>query len=347
VSSLAELATGARSTIGRYFNLVSAVPSAMLVAFVFLLVSSGAWSGQPNASRAFHAVSGINLGTVAALSAAAFTVGLAIHPLQFALVQFYEGYWGDSEIAQRAWLARAVQHHERALHGRTVLADLRDLDADQPLPDWHYREHLWRFALRMSAGRINESYASFSLPDAVAMPTRLGNVLRRYELSAGAAYGLDAARVVPFLALVAPEEDVKYLDDQRWSLDLAVRLSATSLLATLVAVVFLWNDGLWLLLALVPYGLAYLFYCGAVVVAHEYGAAMAALIALNRFALYDRLKIASPANSADERTTNTEQVGRLFHLGSDVQDATLDYPAPEPAEQTFTLRLRPGRRSRS
>ncbi len=172
MSGLAELATGARSAAGRYFNLVSAVPSAMLVTFVFLLANSGAWSGRPDLGRALHAVTGISLGAVAALSAATIAVGLAVHPLQFALVQFYEGYWGDSEIARRAWLARATQHHGRAMYGRSVLGDLEVLDATQPVPEDRYRDRLWRFTLRMSAGRVSEGYPAFNLPDAATMPTR-------------------------------------------------------------------------------------------------------------------------------------------------------------------------------
>lgn len=65
-------------------------------------------------------------------------------------------------------------------------------------------------------------------------------------------------------------------------------MSATFLLASAVAIAFLWRDGLWLLIAPLPHGLSYLFYRGAVMTAREYGTAMAALIALNRYALYDR-----------------------------------------------------------
>jgi hypothetical protein len=63
----------------------------------------------------------------------------------------------------------------------------------------------------------------------------------------GAPFGLDAVRVIPHLALVAQDRDLEYLNDQRSNLDLAVRLCATSLLATACTLAFLWDRGLWLL----------------------------------------------------------------------------------------------------
>ena len=46
-------------------------------------------------------------------------------------------------------------------------------------------------------------------------------------------------------------------------------MTATSIVATFMAIAFLWHHGPWLLIALVPYGIAYLSYRGAVVVAHD------------------------------------------------------------------------------
>ena len=41
----ADAALNAGSRIGRHFGVVSTVPSAVLVLFVYALVQSGAWSG--------------------------------------------------------------------------------------------------------------------------------------------------------------------------------------------------------------------------------------------------------------------------------------------------------------
>jgi len=134
--------------------------------------------------------------------------------------------------------------------------------------------------------------------------------------------------VTPHLALVAPPEHVAYLDDQRAQLDAAVRLSLVNLLATALAVGFLWSDGGWLLIALGTYALAYLGYRGAVVVAREYGVALSTLVALNRFALYDALHLPHPVSTADERTRN-EDLGPLLR-GS--EGPSLPYQ-PATAEQ--------------
>ena len=95
------------------------------------------------------------------------------------------------------------------------------------------------------------------------MPTRLGNVLRYYERKAGAPYGLDAVQVMPYLSRIASSEDLAYVNDQRSSLDLAVRLCLTSLLAAALWVLFFWWHGLWLLVTIVPLAIAYLSYRGA------------------------------------------------------------------------------------
>lgn len=313
--SITDLASGTRATIGRYFSLVSVVPSAVLTLFVFFLANSGAWRHRPHWAASFHALARISLGTAAALSVISVAVGLAMHPVQFALVQFYEGYWGISTLAERARLARALQYRDRA-----TAADVTVQGAEIQLGRLRLStaERLWLAGWRMEASRLQANYPPVLptqvSPDLPFMPTRLGNVLRRYEMLAGAPYGLEAVQAIPYLALVARAEDVRYLDDQRGNLDLAVRLSATSLLATLISVVFLWNDGLWLLIALVPYGLAYLFYRGSIVVAHEYGVAMATLIALNRFALYERMGIRRPDRSTEERKANAAGLGDLLSL---------------------------------
>ena len=90
-------------------------------------------------------------------------------------------------------------------------------------------------------------------------------------------------------------------------------MSATAIVATLVAIAGLWRHGPWLLLALAPYGVAYLSYRGAVVVAHEYGAAVAAMIDLDRFALYAALRMPRPIDTAAERRMNAKLMKLLTH----------------------------------
>ena len=166
--------------------------------------------------------------------------------------------------------------------------------------------------------------AAYPSEDDDLMPTRFGNVMRRYERLAGSQYGLDAVKIIRQLALVAPPERLSFLNDQRQLLDLSIRMSATSIAGTVIAVAFLWHHGPWLLIALIPYCVAYLSYRGAIVVAHEYGAAFSAIIDLDRFALYENLRMRMPKNTKAERRMNVRLVRLL-----DYQKPVLTYEHPQ------------------
>lgn len=339
MTGVAEVAETVGSRIGRYFSLVSFVPSLVLVTFVFLLQRSGAWSGPPDWQAAFDALTEASAGTFGVLAIAALAAGLAVHPVQFVLVQLYEGYWGHGDLARRLWLIRASGHSRRADSSRRAwqILDHR-LSADST--QLSVEDRLWMSGLKVEMERIDAGYPDDTEQSSPFMATRLGNVLRRYEMQAGAPYGIRAIQAVPFLALVAPERDVKYLDDQRSTLDLVVRLSATSLFATAVAAIYLWDDGLWLLLALVPYAIAYLLYLGAVTVAHEYGTAIATLVALNRPALYRRLRLNLPPTATDEQTRNKEELSELLGLKKEALADFTDLPDSE-HEVDLSVSVRP------
>jgi hypothetical protein len=142
------------------------------------------------------------------------------------------------------------------------------------------------------------------------MPTRLGNVLRRYELLAGRHYGLESIATAPRILQVADARDVAYVHNQRMQMELALRTSVLALAATIITVMFMWQHGPWLLLALAPYIVAYATYRGAVVVAREYGTALTVLIDLNRFDLYSRMHLRLPDDLKEERENN----GRLTEI---------------------------------
>ncbi|MFI0366958.1 hypothetical protein ACH35V_03710 [Actinomadura sp. 1N219] len=329
--SAPDLGGAAGARVGRYFSLVSALPSAVLVFYVYVLVSSGAWSGPPDWKRAASAVTGIGLGAAAALSVVSLLAGLVLHPLQFALVQLYEGYWGTSKTARLMATKRAMRrwHHVRALRAEEMALEMH-IDGHPELSD---PSRHWLRTTHFESGRVS---TSFPKKPELFMPTRLGNVLRRYETESGKPYRLNTIQVVPLLALVGQEKDVEYLNDQRGALDLAVRMSVTSLIACALSIAFLWQDGLWLMISLIPYGFAYLFYRGAVVTAREYGTAMAALILLNREALYKRIGIPKPADTREERTQNEGLQQLLDHDGL----ADLPYePEPELWWQRLDKRL--------
>ena len=116
----------------------------------------------------------------------------------------------------------------------------------------------WRPNARRLSARPGPSRALRQYPDIWRrmMPTRLGNVLRRYEDKTGKQMGLTSFSIAPHLNLVALPEHREYVDDCRQGLDLGVRLCVLFAFATALSVVLLIRDGGWLLLALAPYASA-------------------------------------------------------------------------------------------
>jgi hypothetical protein len=85
-SSLADLTAGTRQTIGRYFSVVSMVPSLLLVVYIFLLIRSGAPQHHPNWGAAVNSLVHIGVGGGVVLVVLGTALGIAVHPLQFSLV---------------------------------------------------------------------------------------------------------------------------------------------------------------------------------------------------------------------------------------------------------------------
>jgi hypothetical protein len=323
VNGFSAAVSSAGKVVGRYFSIISFIPSLFLTSFVFALSESGAWAnGNLDWARAGKAFT--NLEDLTLLVIISMALGIAVHPIQFALVQFFEGYWGTSRLAKRARIAR-ILHHSRLLTSHNEASHEGEeaiRNSKTPLESKEKIKHLsaWHEGIRLATGYPDEE-------DDI-MPTRLGNALRRYERLAGSQYGLDAVEVLPLVALVAHKERVEYLSDQRESLDLSVRMCATSLLAAIIAMAALWRHGPWLLLALLPYGVAYISYRGAVVVAHEYGSAMSTIIDLDRFELYKQLRMPLPVSTSAEQGMNA----RLMELLGHNPNVDLRYKHPPAAD---------------
>lgn len=292
---LGTIASGG-SRIGRYFTVVSALPSTVFAAYVFLLARTGSFIGPVRWSR----LSELGAVDLLVLGLVSFVLALALHPLQFTMVQLFEGYWGTSRLGLGLAQIRTVHHRRRRLR----LAR-REWEADAKAPG-----AVSPYAGRAVVAARIESAESLRLlgsyPDdlELTLPTRLGNVLRRYESTVGAPYGMNAMQAIPRLAMVAADREYDYLQNQRFQLDLAVRTSVLGFAATLVTGVAMWRHGWWLLLALVPYAVGYLAYRGAIVIAHEYGTSAAVMMDLSRFALYDRMRLVPPDDIEDELRTN-------------------------------------------
>src|SRR5215469_652986 len=105
--------SGVGSAVGRYFSIVSFIPSLLLTGFIFALIESGAWNEGSSLDWARAGDAFTHLGNLALLILISIALGVVVHPIQFSLVQFFEGYWGTSGWAQRVRVRRMLQHRAR------------------------------------------------------------------------------------------------------------------------------------------------------------------------------------------------------------------------------------------
>ncbi len=338
-----DVALGAGARIGRYFNVVSMTPSILLVLYLTGLVAAGAWAGPFDPHKAVAAFAGVGWSQAAVLVAVALVAAIVLQPLQFGAIQVLEGYWGAAPLGLRLMEWRIAKHRAHAHYlkklrtsaERAWLREVLKLSAEQ-------RAGISASALRsMAELRMNYPKADAVMPDYIRweaadaaladypnsfrriMPTRLGNVLRRYEDTAGSQYGLQAIRIAPHLG---------YLRDMRQQLDLAVRACVIGGLATICTAVLLADDGLWVFFAFAPYLVSYLGYRGAVAAAHAHGAALSTVIDLGRFTLYERLHLEMPDDSERELAQNATLLQQLSGHELRYPENRLNYrhPGSEP-----------------
>lgn len=309
---IAGLAVTAGSAVGRAFSVITLLPSLFLVGIVWALFAADAFVGAPSPDAFVLSVRQLSLGDVGLLVLAALALGYVLHPVQYAITQLLEGYWGTSTIglALMRWRVLLYRRRHRELNNRMKAAkknlrEARSIDFDTEEAD--------SGVVRQLIERQQVDIALMRLPVQAQrmMPTRLGNVLRRHEDLVGEPYGLPGVSVIPPLTLVAREESKQYLSESAEQVDAATSVCAVTAAATAVVVAATLTDGWWLLLALVPYGMSYLAYRGAVSAAAGYGLAMRHIVDLDRFALYRELHLPQPAHLGEERLLG-EQVRVLL-----------------------------------
>jgi hypothetical protein len=318
-------------SIGRYFALVSMIPSLFLVLWTYALIASGSLSGTPTLHNAGVALSHWSVGKVAGVVLASLAIALVLHPLQFLTTQLLEGYWGTSTLARQAMKVRIIYHRERqrrlmqrvgSSHRKQIaicMEILREEFEKHPerKTDPQMREKRIKAVMNTKAGDSIMGYVAAeqealgevnNYPDDLTriLPTQLGNALRNFEESTGRQYGLRILPIAPHLHLVAPPRHLDYLEDAREDMDSAIRICTVGLVATALSVGFLMTKGLWLLWAILPYSVSYLSYKGAVSAAQGYGAVVASVLDLDRFLLYRELGLNSPEDSNEERATNAK-----------------------------------------
>jgi hypothetical protein len=143
--------------------------------------------------------------------------------------------------------------------------------------------------------------------------------------SAGRVYGLDAVTAWPRLYPILGKQVRSLVDDRRDTLDGAVRMAATMAVTAIASLILLACSGWWVLLALVPAGIAVLAYNAAVQAALAYAETVHVAFDLHRADLLTALRMELPTRQDAERTLN-EQWCDLWRQGIPLP-ATLEYAA--------------------
>lgn len=277
--------------MGRYFQLVSIIPAAVVILLTYVLVAGGAPAVQPSWEKMGSAVAAIDFGRASVLTLGVLVLGLVTHPFQFATTQILEGYWGPSPVARVAMFSRARIHADRRRRFLSGLARAKLAAEAADAAVQQAEAHRDVRSLRLAEAELLRASLDYTAFEAAAdrypeeldrlMPTRLGNILRRHEDLAGRQHRLEALSAVPRLMAIAPPEQVAQVNDTRSDLDIAVRFVLSWLAAAVVSFLLLWPYGPWLLVPLGAYGLAWMSYRGAVQAASEYGFALHVLIDVN------------------------------------------------------------------
>ena len=318
---------GPAASLGRYFSIVGGLTTLIALAVPASLLASGAPHGRPDVAHAVASIRSFGLQDFAVLGVLLLAVGVVLHPLQFPFTQLLEGYWGTSGPASRA-MSRSIEGHVQRYSVLTKTArETNDLASEQAIrlkrlssarelaKSEVHQERIRAVEWEVKAGLASLYAVSGAADDAMRfypenadqmMPTRLGNVLRRYERLAGAAFGLDAVVAAPYLVQLADEPVRGYVEDARSDLDLAVRMVLVWASTTALGVLMLWRYDVWLLVPLVTFIFAYVSYRGAVFAAVEYGTALQVLTTLTRWKLYDALAVKRPRDSESEYSINLD-----------------------------------------
>lgn len=328
-----DVTLGTSSTIGKYFGIVSVIPSVLTTTWLYLVWVTGALTGDPHLDSIARTISKGQPGHSFAVAGLALVLALIIHPLQFAIVQVLEGYWGATAVGRAAQTRRMRVHVDKLARatGEYVTAQAKLKAWDDSGRDASARLFRGTDTERTETAKVLWESAAANLrrseyPDepTQVMPTRLGNMLRRYELRAGSAYHLPILDFATHLGMVAEKEHGEYVADQRNQLDLTARICASMLVAAALTSAIMWPHRWWLLVALIPYAAAYVSYRGAISSATAYGQAFTASSDLNRFRLYEALHLAPVADSTAERSQNDALADLL--AGNDSYQATFRLP---------------------
>jgi hypothetical protein len=270
--------------LGLRFVRVNLLPTGALTLFVIALVKSGVPGTAPDWDRLTQQVEALDTLNSAGIGILIVIVALALEVLQTPIVRMFEGYWGDSRLAQ--WLGEKRKQHWRKKR--------------QHLVDSSHSINLSDMDSILTADRKLQT--QFPSKDRV-LPTRLGNVLRASEDRVGQRYGLQTIAVWPRLYPFIGATLMAALDDVRDRLDMTLRWCSYLLLGAIVSAGLLVQHAYWLALPVAMILLAVGAYLCACSTAKSYGLLLATAFDLHRFDMLKAMRIPLPKNEAEEKST--------------------------------------------
>ena len=285
----------ADASFGGRFYLVSYLPTYAAALFLLVLVWAGApgWSGRPDHRIRFTAAwataSHLSLGEVIMVALAVALLAVMLQPLQVAMVGLAEGSW--PAWPGTTWARRWQRNRRNRLQRAGQLPAGLELTAG---------------ALQRAGEAGSQLRRRFPAQDHLLRPTALGNVLAAMTDQAGRAYGLDAVIAWPRLYPVLGEQVKSLVDDRRDTLDAAVRMTATMTATAIASFVLLVRSGWWILLALIPLGLAILAHNAAVHAALAYSETVHVAFDLHRADLLTALRMDLPRRQDTEKILNQQ-----------------------------------------
>lgn len=288
--------SGLAGALGLRATFIGFLPAGTLVVFVGALLAAGPPDQAPVVSRLLNRAAELSVAQSGIVLLGLVVVTVLTQPLQLPLVQLFEGYWAPGLLA-RLGGNRQLKRRLRLDHERQMAPPDSAVgeNAEGVPPPTHAQQQ----AAYEAAWRLARRYP----PRRLVLPTALGNVLRAAEYRAGAPYGLDSVTAWPRLYPLLSEPARAISDDRRLQLDVAVRFSASFVLAAAASAALLWQHGWWLL---VPVGClvsAVLSYRAAVAAAVAYGESIEAAFDLHHLDLLSALRVPMPESTEAERKT--------------------------------------------
>jgi hypothetical protein len=334
---------GTKALGGSRFSLVNLLSTAFFVAFMIILIASGAYTRpKPNLAPVLDEFKK-NPGLAVVATFGIFLLAVLLRPFQVAIVQFLEGYW-------RGWRPlefandMATERHRRIRNTAEIMG--RSLPPGEPSARKfsdvaYYARQLDAFhRMKTRSSAIVDRYPSIQsagdFGDDRLMPTLLGNVLRDGEDNAGYRYGLDMNIVYPRMyPSLSPKLD-SAISAQLDMLDTTSALCVTFGFIAILTLPLIVRLDWWSLVPFAAMLMSLLAYRGAVATARWHGTLLATAFDLHRFDMLQALHYELPLTPKEELDLNRKLSKFLRTGGSNGVLRMKEFPYKHPSAPADT-----------